>query len=159
MLPDGALRPFSAEEVLCSNLFNDVRIKTFELHLDGVLLITAISPEPDNGPRTLNGRPGPSDLIEKDPFDFSLVQQHRERVPRVNEPRTAGPIPSSMDATTGFRIPECDIVNPRRLIRHQRALQAQVAQDFCRSWLDTIGTTGRRGHRPIVNVLDAIAPA
>ena len=77
------------------------------------------------------------------------MQQHRERVPRVNEPRTAGPIPSSMDATTGFRIPECDIVNPRRLIRHQRALQAQVAQDFCRSWLDTIGTTGRRGHRPI----------
>lgn len=154
-----AASTLTAEQVLSAHRLHHVGIQTLELHLNGVGRIVAVILESCDRPRPLDSRASLLDLLQKDALDLTLVQESGEWISGVDEPGTTGPAAGATDTLLiGQRIPESHIVHLGGLVGHHLALQAQVTQDFNRSRLNTVRATSGRGHGPVVDVLDLVAP-
>lgn len=154
-----AASPLPTEQVLGAHGFDHVGVQTLKLHLSGVGRVVAVILESRDRPRTLDSRASFLDLVQKDTLDLPLVQQGGEGISGVDESRTAGPAARASDTLLiGQRIPESHIVHLGRVVRHHLAFQTQIAQDFNRSRLDTVCATCGCRHRPVVDMLDLVAP-
>lgn len=160
LLSDKAPGTFAAEKVLGPYNLHNVRVKAFELHLDRIVLIETVILEADNGPGSLNGCSGLFDFIQENPLDLALMNERGERVPCVDEPRTTGPTSGSVNPlAVGKGIPERDVVDLCRVVRHDLALQAEISKNFGGARLNTVGTASCCGHRAIVNMFDLVSPS
>jgi len=88
------------------------------------------------------------------------VDKSREGVPGVDETRATGPAAGAVDTLLiGQGIPESDIVDLCGIVGHNLALDTQVAQDFDRPRLNTVGATSSGRHGAVVDVLDLVSPS
>lgn len=88
------------------------------------------------------------------------MDKSREGVPGVDETRATGPAAGAVDTLLiRQRIPKSDIVDLSGVVGHNLALDAQVAQDFDRPRLNTVGATSRGRHGAVVDVLDLVSPS
>lgn len=132
-----------------------------ELHFDWILRVRfLVDMKAGDCPGTLDLRTALLQVANENAFNQSLVQQSGERVSRVDEAWATSPRASSDNALAiPWRVPECDLVDPGRLVGHDSGLQAHVAEEIQGSWLDAIGTASRGWLSPVVNVLYFVAPS
>lgn len=160
LLPNKTASTLTTEEVLGTDVLDHIGVQRLELHLNGVGLVRTIVLETEDCPRTLDGRSSLLDFLQESTLDLALVDKSREGVPGVDETGATGPAAGAVDTLlVGQRIPEGDIVDLGGVIGHNLALNAQVAKDFNRPGLNTVGATSSGRHGAVVDVLNLVSPS
>lgn len=131
LFTDKATGTLTAEEVLGADGLDHIGVDALQLDLNGVVGIGTVVVEAVDGPWALNAGSGLLDLVNEDALDLTLVDQGGEGIAGVNEAGAARPATGAVNTSAvTVGVPEGNVIDLGRLVGHDRALQAQVAQDL-----------------------------
>jgi hypothetical protein len=128
LIPHKTPRTLPTKQVLRANRLFRRTINMRQLNFNRIRLIRPIIFEPRNRPRPLNSIAVFLNILDKHPLNQALVKKRRERIPRIDELWTTSPRPRSVYALF-YRVPESNFVYLCRLVLHDLALEAHIAQE------------------------------